>query len=187
MQSGRSRIPARPWFNVASGGNMQIRSRAKRAIVAIAIVAAPCVAHGADKAKPADAAQLARGNYLVRIGGCNDCHTPGYAMTDGKTPQAQWLVGDRLGWRGPWGTTYPANLRLYMQGLTEAQWLTTAKSLKTRPPMPWFSVQQMSDADLRAIYAFVRSLGPAGQPAPAYVPPDKEPPQPFVLFPAPPK
>jgi mono/diheme cytochrome c family protein len=166
---------------------MQIRSRAKRAIVAIAIVAAPCVAHGADKAKPADAAQLARGNYLVRIGGCNDCHTPGYAMTDGKTPQAQWLVGDRLGWRGPWGTTYPANLRLYMQGLTEAQWLTTAKSLKTRPPMPWFSVQQMSDADLRAIYAFVRSLGPAGQPAPAYVPPDKEPPQPFVLFPAPPK
>jgi hypothetical protein len=29
--------------------------------------------------------------------------------------------------------------------------------------------------------------GPDGQPAPAYVPPDKEPPPPFVTFPAPPK
>jgi mono/diheme cytochrome c family protein len=166
---------------------MEIGLCAKRAIVAAAIIVAPYIAHAADKAKPADAAQLARGNYLVRIGGCNDCHTPGYAMTDGKTPQAQWLIGDKLGWRGPWGTTYPANLRLYMQKLTEAQWVAAARSLKTRPPMPWFSVQQMSDADLRAIYAFIRSLGPAGDAAPAYVPPDKEPSPPFVSFPAPPK
>jgi mono/diheme cytochrome c family protein len=173
--------------NVASGGTMQIGVCAKRAIVAAVVIAAPYVAQGADRPSQPTAAQLARGNYLVRIGGCNDCHTPGYAMTDGKTPEAQWLVGDRLGWRGPWGTTYPANLRLYMQNLTEAQWLTAAKSLKTRPPMPWFSVRQMSDTDLRAIYAFARSLGPAGQPAPAYVPPDKEPSPPFVLFPSPPK
>ena len=26
----------------------------------------------------ADDAQIARGKYLVTIGGCNDCHTPGY-------------------------------------------------------------------------------------------------------------
>jgi hypothetical protein len=29
----------------------------------------------------------------------------------------------------------------------------------------------MSDADLKAIYRYVRSLGMKGQPAPAYVPP----------------
>jgi mono/diheme cytochrome c family protein len=26
----------------------------------------------------ADNTQVARGEYLVRFGGCNDCHTPGY-------------------------------------------------------------------------------------------------------------
>jgi len=166
---------------------MQIGLYATRLILAAVVAAAPWTARAADKAKPAAAAQLARGNYLVRIGGCNDCHTPGYAFSGGQVPEAQWLTGDSLGWRGPWGTTYPANLRMYMQNLTEAQWLKAAKALQTRPPMPWFSVRQMSDGDLRAIYAFIRHLGPGGQTAPAYVPPDKEPPPPFVLFPAPPK
>ena len=26
-------------------------------------------------------------------------------------PEAQWLTGDSLGWRGPWGTTYPECLK----------------------------------------------------------------------------
>ena len=166
---------------------MQIGLYAARSIFVAAVAAAPWVAHAAEKAKPADAAQLARGNYMVRIGGCNDCHTPGYAPSGGKIPESQWLTGDSVGWRGPWGTTYAPNLRMYMQNLTEAHWLKAAKVLQTRPPMPWFSVRQMSDADLRAIYAFIRHLGPGGQAAPAYVPPDKEPPPPFVLFPSPPK
>jgi mono/diheme cytochrome c family protein len=166
---------------------MQIGLCAARSIFAAVVVATPWIAQAADKAKAGDRTQLARGSYLVRIGGCNDCHTPGYTATGGEIPQAQWLTGDKLGWRGPWGTTYAANLRTYMQNLTEAQWLKAARALQTRPPMPWFSVRQMSDADLRAIYAFTRHLGPGGEPAPAYVPPEKEPPPPFVLFPAPPK
>ncbi len=160
-------------------------------VMLVSIVAAtPWTVQAADKGKaagPANAAQLERGRYLVDIGGCNDCHTPGYMQNAGKIPEAQWLTGDKLGWRGPWGTTYAANLRTYMQDLTEAQWLKKAKSLETRPPMPWFTVQKMSATDLRAIYALIRHLGPGGQPAPAYVPPDKEPPPPFVTFPAPPK
>jgi mono/diheme cytochrome c family protein len=169
---------------------MQIGLHAPRFIFVIAVAAAPWIAQAADKAKPAgpaNAAQLERGRYLVKIGGCNDCHTPAYLLSAGKIPEAQWLTGDKLGWRGPWGTTYAANLRTYMQNLTEAQWLQTAKQLRTRPPMPWFTVQEMSAADLRAIYAFVRHLWPGGQAAPAYLPPDKEPPPPFVLFPSPPK
>lgn len=145
-----------------------------------AAFAAPWIAHAADKAKAPDAKQLDRGRYLVRIAGCNDCHTPGYEEAAGNIPESQWLTGDRLGTRGPWGTTYPPNLRMYMQKLTEAQWLATARGLKARPPMPWFNIRIMSDTDLRAIYALIRHLGPAGQPAPAYLAPDKEPPPPYI-------
>jgi len=128
-----------------------------------------------------------RGRYLVMIGGCNDCHTPGYAPSGGKVDEKQWLVGDSLGWRGPWGTTYPVNLRLFMQTLTEKEWVAEARHLQTRPPMPWFALNVMTDGDLRAIYRYVRSLGPAGEPAPEYVPPDREPKPPYITFPAPPK
>ena len=52
--------------------------------------------------------------------------------------------------------------------------------------MPFFNLRDMTDADVKAIYAYLKHLGPAGQPAPAYVPPDKTPAGPFVLFPPPP-
>jgi mono/diheme cytochrome c family protein len=131
--------------------------------------------------------QIQRGKYLVKISGCNDCHTPGYAMSGGKVPESQWLTGDALGWRGPWGTTYPANLRLYMRDMSEANWLHRAKNVETRPPMPWFTLRDMTEPDLRAIYKYVNALGPAGEPAPSYVPPGHEPKTPYVQFPAPPK
>ena len=99
-------------------------------------------------------------------------------------PEKDWLTGDALGWRGPWGTTYAANLRLYFSGgLTEAQWLARARSMEPRPPMPWFNLRAMSDADLSAIYRFAKASGPAGQPAPAYLPPGQQPPQPYIQFP----
>jgi len=47
------------------------------------------------------------GRYLVVISGCNDCHTDGYLMTEGKVPEENWLTGSPVGWHGPWGTTYP--------------------------------------------------------------------------------
>jgi mono/diheme cytochrome c family protein len=143
-------------------------------------LSAPGAATAAGKADP----MLERGKYLVTIGGCNDCHTPGYAASDGKTPEKDWLTGDILGWRGPWGTTYPANLRTYMQRLTEAQWLKAAHTLQARPPMPAVNVRQIKDQDLRAMYRYIRHLGPGGPDAPAYVPPDKTPNPPFVQFPA---
>jgi len=126
---------------------------------------------------------VARGRYVIEIAGCNDCHTPNFPLKNGEVPESEWLTGDALGWRGPWGTTYASNLRLYMQNLTEEQWIKTAKTLNVRPPMPWFNVRRMSTTDLRAIYRYVRHLGPGGKPAPAYLPPDKTPPQPFVQFP----
>jgi hypothetical protein len=127
-----------------------------------------------------------RGRYLTRIGGCNDCHTPGYLLHEGKVPEALWLTGDSFGWRGPWGTTYATNLRLSFANLTEEEWLVMAKNLKAKPPMPWFTLNDMHDEDLRAIYHFVRHLGPGGKEAPAYLPPDQEPSPPYALFPSPP-
>lgn len=134
-------------------------------------------------AQKADDPLVKRGRYLVQIGGCNDCHTPAYPLKGGKVPEAQWLTGDALGWHGPWGTTYATNLRLYFQELTEDQWVKKAKALNTRPPMPWFNVRDMTTGDLRAMYRYIRNLGPAGKPAPTYLPPDKTPPQPYVAFP----
>jgi len=131
-------------------------------------------------------ALVERGRYIAKVAGCNDCHTPGYAMTGGQVAEKDWLVGDRLGWQGPWGTTYPANLRLLMAKMSEDDWVKAAHNAQMRPPMPWFALRDMSEADLRALHRFVRSLGPAGEAAPPYLPPGIAAQGPVVTFPAPP-
>jgi mono/diheme cytochrome c family protein len=127
-----------------------------------------------------------RGRYVALIGGCNDCHTPGFALAAGNVPESQWLTGDELGWSGPWGTTYAPNLRLRFATMDLAAFKGYAHAFTARPPMPYWAVNAMSDADLEALYAFVQSLGPAGKEAPAALPPGVTPPGPVVQFPAPP-
>jgi len=117
---------------------------------------------------------VSHGEYIVRITGCNDCHTPGYAQKGGNIPIIQWLTGNSIGYKGDWGVSYPANLRLLIQNLTEDQWVNFSKHLEARPPMPWFTLQMISETDLRATYQFIRSLGPAGVLAPNFVPPGGE-------------
>jgi len=134
-----------------------------------------------------NAATIERGRYLAQVAGCNDCHTPGYLLNNGEIPESQWLIGDSFGWRGPWGTTYAANLRLFLKDMSEDEWLKVARTLKRRPPMPWYTVNRMHDEDLRALYRFIRSLGEPGEPAPPYVPPDQIPSTPYALFPSPPE
>jgi hypothetical protein len=48
--------------------------------------------------------------------------------------------------------------------------------------MPWFNVAKMTDADLKAIYAYIRSLGTPGSPAPAYVAPGGKVTTPYFVF-----
>lgn len=152
------------------------------------LVAAACLAgmaEAADNASGTLPADVTRGKYLVQVAGCNDCHTAGYAETGGKVEESKWLLGDRLGWRGPWGTTYATNLRLAVKEMTAEQFVARSRS-PLRPPMPWFNLVAMRDGDVKAIYAYLKHLGPAGEPAPDYLTPDKTPAGPVVTFPSPP-
>jgi mono/diheme cytochrome c family protein len=136
-------------------------------------------------AQPPAKEAVDRGRYIAVIGGCNDCHTPGYAEKDGNIPEAQWLVGSPLGFRGPWGTTYPANLRLLVKDMDAEGWMQFTANLHTQPPMPWYDVRAMNAEDRGALFDFIRSLGPAGGEAPASVPPDQTPKGPVVQWPMP--
>ena len=131
---------------------------------------------------------IERGRYLVTVGNCNDCHTANFPPRDGKVPESEWLLGGGpLGLRGPWGTTYASNLRLTASRVTEAEWVKLLKTLKTRPPMPWFNLNQWKEADSKALYHYIKQLGPVGEPVKAALPPGQEPPPPFIQWPAPPK
>jgi mono/diheme cytochrome c family protein len=155
----------------------------KTKLAALAVpVALGAAAVGISLAAPSgDQRSVERGRYLITVAGCNDCHTAGYMAQGGKVPEAEWLAGVPVGFQGPWGTTYPANLRNGMQSLDEEAWLKKARS-PMRPPMPWFNLAAMTDDDLRAIYRYVQSLGPKGDPAPGYVAPGEKVSTPYFLF-----
>jgi len=128
-----------------------------------------------------DTRVIERGRYLAKVSGCNDCHTPGYMPAEGKVPESLWLTGTSMGFQGPWGTSYPTNLRLALNQMSEAQWLVRARQ-PMRPPMPWFNLKEMSDKDLVALYRFVRNLGPAGEPAPKALEPGQPVATPYIEF-----
>ena len=83
----------------------------------------------------------------------------------------QWmsLSGDLTAFVGPWGLSYTANLTpdsaSGIGAWTEAQFINTIRNGKhlgdgrpIMPPMPWQFIAQMNDDDLKAIYAFLRSV-----------------------------
>lgn len=149
-------------------------------VFAAGVVLLGTPAAGANPLAVTGGSQVATGEYLVAIGGCNDCHTEAWNQTPGQVPVAERLTGSRIGWRGPWGTSYAINLRLLAQQLTEAQWLSYIAAMQPKPPMPWYNMRVMSPADLKAIYAYIRSLGAAGTLMPADLPPGQTPTTPYV-------
>lgn len=129
---------------------------------------------------PATRESIRHGEFLVNYGACHDCHTPGWSENAGHAPKELLLTGGGTNFQGPWGTTYPANLRLYVQALTAGQWVARMRALKSRPAMPWWTFRYLTDNDLADMYAYIRSLGPAGEPAHAYVPPGQDAPAPYL-------
>jgi len=150
-----------------------------------AVVVAGLLGVGAVAALPAASSSkadplIARGRYLVGFGTCNDCHTPGWRESDGTAPIARWMVGTNVGYRGPWGTSYPANVRLEFARISESDWLFMVRTRAGHWPMVWHDLRFLSLTDQRAVYRFIKSLGPAGTPAPADLAPDVVPKTPYV-------
>jgi len=124
--------------------------------------------------------QVEAGRYLAIVAGCNGCHTEGYLETGGNIPEEDWFAGSSLGWQGPWGITYPSNLRLAVQDYTEEDWVMIVHEREDLPPMPWMDVNQMSELDAKAIYHFIKSLGPKGDYVPDALDPGEEPETPYI-------
>ncbi len=145
-------------------------------IVSMVLLTVFLAANAPPKADPL----IERGRYLVGFGSCNDCHTPGWRASDGTIPVSRWMTGTDIGYRGPWGTSYPANVRLEFSQISEADWLFMVHTRGGHWPMIWHDLRFLDTQDQRAIYRFIRSLGPRGAQSPSDVPPDLEPQTPYV-------
>lgn len=148
------------------------------AILAAAIAALPALPAMAEDAGPS----VERGHNVAIVSGCHDCHTAGYMESGGKLDPATALAGAAIGFPGPWGTTYPSNLRLVAAERDEDGFAQHLRTLKTRPPMPYFNLNAMPETDMRSLYRYIRSLGEPGGMAPAAVPPGEEPTTPYIVF-----
>jgi mono/diheme cytochrome c family protein len=138
-------------------------------LVVMLVVTAGCVESGKKvsgiEAKRQQSIVIDRGRKVIQIMGCNSCHTPDYMIQRSSIPEEDWLVGSTLGFRGPYGTAYPTNLRLLLNNMTEDEWLVLAKQMRNNSPMAWIMLSTTVDQDLQAIYKYVKHLGPKGTPA----------------------
>jgi hypothetical protein len=101
--------------------------------------------------------------------------TPGY-----------WILGngDLMAWVGPWGISYAANLTpddqtgiglwtedVFIQAMRTGKHMGAGRPIL--PPMPWNFVADMSDGELKAVFAYLKSLPPIKNVVPQPVaPPD---------------
>ena len=125
------------------------------------------------------------GEYLTIVGGCNDCHTENWSASEGKVAPEDRMAGMKTGFRGSWGTVYGKNLRTIVQRMSEDRWvkvLSTADSGEGRPPMPWWNTAKMNERDLRAMYRYVKGLGPKTNGVPRGLPVGKEPAGPYITL-----
>jgi len=85
---------------------------------------------------------------------------------------------------GPWGISYAANLTPDVTGIgtwTEEQFKKAITEGKFKgldgtrmllPPMPWFNLTQVPDQDIKAIFAYLKSIPPVRNVVPAPIPPN---------------
>jgi cytochrome c553 len=124
------------------------------------------------------------GAYLLIVGSCHDCHTPNWIESGGKTSKDSLMTGRGLGFMGPWGVNYAKNLRVIADRQGEEHWVNTLKTADDgdgQLPMPWHNTARMSDDDLRAMWKYIKSLGPSqGERIPRGVKPGKAPTSPYI-------
>ena len=116
---------------------------------------------------PPPAAEVVKsGEYLARIGHCMDCHTPRTA--DGRLLMEQIGAGG-MQFPGPWGLSVARNLTPHDSGLKGWSDAEIARAVRTgvsrdgsklKPPMAFSYYQNIGDADMAALIAYLRSLKP---------------------------
>jgi len=131
-----------------------------------------------------------RGKYLVTIQDCNGCHTPwidgkpdmtrmlsGHPENNkvgGMPNLPKGWVGqsdDHTAWAGPWGVSFAANLtpdssgfgeawteEVFMNAIRSGKHMGTSRGIL--PAMPWEMQANMTDDDLKAVYAYLRTIPP---------------------------
>jgi mono/diheme cytochrome c family protein len=116
-------------------------------------------------AAPASADPVTRGEFLVTLAGCRDCHTP---MNDkGQFLPNMELSGGQI-FDGPWGRVASANLTPDPSGIPYYDEILFLQALRTgyvrarslNPIMPWRHYRGMTDDDLKAIFAYLKSVKP---------------------------
>jgi mono/diheme cytochrome c family protein len=141
--------------------------------VAIAGAAAMMIAGAMTFALPVNAdprdEQIAKGKYLVNLGGCMDCHTPGYFL--GQPDMSRYLGGSDVGFEIPGlGVFHGRNLTPDKEtGLGNWSSDDIVKAIQTgmrpdgrqlAPIMPWMAFSKLTKDDAYAIAAFLKSLPP---------------------------
>ena len=138
-------------------------------------------------------APAARGQYLVGITGCNDCHTPGALF--GAPDFNRALSGSELGWRGPWGVSYASNItpdsETGVGTWTDAEIERALRSgvkkdgSPVAPPMPWPDLARLTPEDMAAVIAYLRTLPPVKHKNLGPIPPGRATSGSILTFPAP--
>ena len=136
--------------------------------------------------------RIAHGRYLSTIMGCNDCHTPGTLYNAPDTTRR--LSGSELGWKGPWGISFPQNLTPDSTGIgswTEEQIVVAIREGRrpdgspVMPPMPWATYANMTNDDAYALAAYLKSLPAVKHENVALVPPGQKYKGSYLVFPPP--
>lgn len=151
--------------------------------------------------------QIAKGEQLVTVLGCNDCHSPKVMTAHGPAPDSLRLLSghqanevlasydkeilksyvlfnmNSTATTGPWGTSFAANLtpdptgigswteEQFLRAMKEGKWKGLENSRNLLPPMPWESYGHMTDEELMAIFAYLKSIKPVNNPVPMAIPP----------------
>jgi hypothetical protein len=96
------------------------------------------------------------------------------------------MAPDITAFVGPWGISYTANLtsdsatgigawpeQSFINAIRTGKHLGNPNDRDILPPMPWNIIREMTDDDLKAVYAYLQSLPPINNKVPAPVaPPD---------------
>lgn len=138
-------------------------------LLSCGLVLAGACAATMPAANAADSHQIARGKYLVTIGSCTDCHTPGSFF--GKPDISKFLGGSDVGFAIPHlgvfvGPNLTPDKATGLGNWTTAQIVTalttgvTPQGRKLAPMMPYQAYAHLTKSDALAIAAYLKSLPP---------------------------